>query len=137
MSLLLRNCFHITSTPGQLLLWDMHEGCYFLSPVKQAFLHNSIPSEQRASLASFDSMFGNGGGALQQVGLGYLSRVGSIANGYVVGGAFTLVAQIFLWRLRGLRSETDIIVGRRAGVQGSCPAQGLPDVALVDTRQTA
>jgi Na+/melibiose symporter-like transporter len=106
-------------------------------PVKQAFLHNSIPSEQRASVASFDSMFGNGGGVLQQSGLGYLTRVRSIAEGYVVGGAFTLIAELFLWRLRALRPEADIIVGRRDGVLGSCPAQGLPDVALVDTRHTA
>jgi MFS family permease len=105
-------------------------------PVKQAFLHKSIPSEQRASVASFDSMLGNGGGVLQQAGLGYLARVRSIAEGYVVGGAFTLVAQAFLWRLRGLRSEADLIVGRRAGIQGPCPTQGLPDVALVDTRHT-
>ena len=105
-------------------------------PVKQAFLHNSIPSQQRASVSSFDSMFGNGGGVVQQAGLGYWARARSIPEGYVIGGAFTLVAQIFLWRLRGLGTEADKIVGRRAGEQGSCPAQGLPEVALVDARQT-
>lgn len=103
-------------------------------PVKQAFLHNSIPSEQRASITSFDSMFGNGGGVVQQVGLGYLSRVGSIAEGYVIGGLFSTVAGVVLGRLRALGSEADVIVGRRGGVQGSCPAQGLPEVALLAAR---
>ncbi len=106
-------------------------------PVKQALLHNSIPSEQRASVASFDSMFGNGGGVAQQAGLGYVARARSIPQGYVIGGAFTLVAQVFLWRLRGLRTDADKIVGRRGGEQGSCPAQGLPEVALIDARRAA
>ena len=105
-------------------------------PVKQAFLQNSIPSEQRASITSFASMFGNGGGVLQQAGLGYLARVRSIAEGYVIGGAFTLVAQVLLWRLRSLGADTDIILGRRGGVRGSCPAQGIPEIALVDARRT-
>jgi MFS family permease len=104
--------------------------------VKQAFLQNSIPSEQRASITSFASMFGNGGGVLQQAGLGYLARVRSIGEGYVIGGAFTLVAQILLWRLRFLGADTDIIVGRRGGARGSCPAQGIPEIALVDARRT-
>ena len=44
-------------------------------PVKQAYLHASVPSAQRASVVSFDSMFGNGGGIVGQVGLGWVSRV--------------------------------------------------------------
>ncbi|HZD26626.1 MAG TPA: MFS transporter, partial [Alphaproteobacteria bacterium] len=51
-------------------------------PVKQAYLHESIPSAQRATVTSFDSMFGNGGGVVSQAGLGYLSRARSIGEAY-------------------------------------------------------
>jgi hypothetical protein len=55
-------------------------------PVKQAYIHETVPSGQRASVISFDSMIGNAGGVLGQSGLGYLSQARSIAEGYMVGG---------------------------------------------------
>lgn len=40
-----------------------------------------VPSEQRATVVSFDSMMGSGGGVLSQGGLGFLARSHSIAQG--------------------------------------------------------
>ena len=101
-------------------------------PVKQAYLHNSIPSEQRASVTSFDSMFANGGGVLSQAGLGYLSRTRSIGEAYVLGGLATILAVPVLLLLRRLARPADIIVGQKASIKAACAGQGVPEVALID-----
>jgi MFS family permease len=62
-----------------------------LTPVKQAYLHQVTPSEQRAAIVSLDSMAGGAGGVLAQTSLGYLSQVSSIPSGYVVGGVLRLM----------------------------------------------
>jgi hypothetical protein len=103
-------------------------------PVKQAYLHASVPSAQRASVVSLDSMFGNGGGIAGQAGLGWLSRSQSIEQAYVTGG-MALVLALPLYRgVRAIGGEADVILGDRAGVVAPCAAQGIPEVAGVDAR---
>lgn len=101
-------------------------------PVTQAYLHNVIPSEQRATVVSFDSLVGSTGGIGGQIGLGYVARAESIATGYVVGGVTLLAALPVLMLLRRLGEAADVIVGR-AGRRAPCAAQGLPEVTAVDT----
>lgn len=103
-------------------------------PVKQAYLHGSIPSAQRASVISFDSMFGNGGGIVGQTGLGWLARAQSIEHGYVAGGLATVLAVPLYAAVRRLGGEPDKIVGRSAGVEAPCAAQGIPEIAGVDAK---
>lgn len=103
-------------------------------PVKQAYLHQLIPSRQRASVVSFDAMMGNAGGVIGQSGLGYLSRARSIADGYVIGGLATLFALPVLALLRGLGDPSDRFVGSKAGVKGTCAAQGVPAISQVGAR---
>ena len=102
-----------------------------VGPVKQGFLHQLIDPAERATIVSFDSMFGNAGSVVGQIGLGHLSQVGSIAEGYVVGGAFTIVVLPVLALLRRLRAPADAIVGT-GGRQGPCAGLGLPSVASID-----
>ena len=104
-----------------------------MGPVQQAFLHQLIPSAQRATLISFSSMISSGVSIGSQSGLGWLAQRRSIASGFVTGGLVTLVSwPILLW-LRRLNDDADLIVGD-AGKQGACAAQGLPQVAHVETR---
>ena len=103
------------------------------APVQQAYVHETVPSSERATVVSFISMVGSAGGIGGPLGLGYLSRVQSVATGYVAGGLTTLLALPPLLFLRSLREPADSIVGRRAGKRGPCAAQGLPDVAAIDT----
>jgi MFS family permease len=103
-------------------------------PVKQAYLHNVVPSEHRATVVSFDSMVGSAGSIGGQTGLGALSRAQSIASGYVVGGAVTLIALPVFARLRRLRRPADLVPGRGAGKRGPCAGQGLPEITTVDTK---
>ena len=102
-------------------------------PVKQAYLHQVIPSEQRATVISFDSLMASGGSMFGQSGLGYLSQITSLSTGYSTGGITTLIALPILYALRRLNQPADFIEGE-AGLEGTCAAQGLPDVATVDNK---
>ena len=104
-----------------------------MGPAKQAYIHRVIPSAQRASVVSFDAMFGNAGAVLGQTGLGYLSRVRSIADGYVVGGLATILVLPLLAALRRLGEQADVIEGKDCGAPAAPSAgQGMPDIDLVD-----
>ena len=104
-----------------------------MGPVQQAFLHQLIPSAQRATIVSFSSMISSGISTGSQSGLGWLAQNRSIASGYVTGGIITVVTfPVLLW-LRRLDNDADVIIGQ-AGKQSACAAQGLPQVAHVETR---
>ena len=103
-----------------------------LGPVRQAYMHKLIPSEQRATVISFDSMISNAGGILSQTTLGPIAQQVGIAQGYILGGAATLLALPLLLILRRMGGPADLIVGD-AGKQSPCAGQGIPDVAQVDT----
>ncbi len=100
-------------------------------PVQQAYVHQVIPSEQRASVVSLVSLVGSAGGVLGQSSLGYLSRVRSIGEGYVIGGLTTIAVIPLLLVLRGRGERADLIVGRKVGRRSSCAAQGLPEISQV------
>jgi hypothetical protein len=100
-------------------------------PVRQAYMHQSIPSEQRASVISFDSLVSSGGSMFGQIGLGRLAQTQSIAIGYVAGGVVTVLVLPVIVLLRRLGEPADVIVGT-AGKRGPCAAQGLPSVSAVD-----
>jgi MFS family permease len=80
-----------------------------LQPVRQTFLHQSIPTSERATLVSFDSLMGSLGSVGGQTGLGFLSQERSIPAGFVVGGLATILALPIFGRLRGLREPADRI----------------------------
>jgi hypothetical protein len=103
------------------------------SPVQQAYVHEVVPSAERATVVSFISMVGSGGGIAGPLGLSYLTRAQSAAAGYAVGGLTTLLALPSIWLLRRRREPADFLRGQRAGKRAPCAAQGLPEVAAVDT----
>jgi MFS family permease len=102
-------------------------------PVKQAYLHDVTPSEERATVVSFDSLVESAGGIGGQLGLGYVARAESIAVGYVTGGLALALSLPVLAALRALREPADVIVGREPGRRGPCAAQGTPEVSQMDS----
>ncbi|MDP9343550.1 MAG: MFS transporter [Actinomycetota bacterium] len=80
-----------------------------LSPVRQTYLHASIPTSERATLVSFDSLVGSLGSVGGQTGLGFLSQERSVPVGFVVGGLFTFLALPIFGRLRALNEPVDRI----------------------------
>jgi MFS family permease len=80
-----------------------------LQPVRQTYLHQSIPTSERATLVSFDALVGSLGSVGGQTGLGYLSQERSIPAGFVVGGLATILAIPIFGRLRALNEPADRI----------------------------
>ena len=103
------------------------------SPVRQAYLHQVVPSRQRATVVSFDSMISNTGGIGGQVGLGALGESRSVGAAFVAGGIATALALPLLARVRSLGGAADRIVGDAGGVESPCAASGLPDITVVET----
>jgi MFS family permease len=80
-----------------------------LEPVRQTYLHSSIPTSERATLVSFDSLVGSLGSIGGQTGLGYLSQERSVPVGFVVGGLATILVLPIFGRLRALNEPADKI----------------------------
>ncbi len=80
-----------------------------INPIKQSYLHQLIPSEQRATIISFDSLVGSSGSVLGQIGLGGLSQNVSIASGYIAGGIILLFNVPFIYKLKQSNDSADNI----------------------------
>ncbi len=80
-----------------------------LQPVRQTYLHQSIPTSERATLVSFDALVGSVGSVGGQSGLGYLSQERSIPASFVVGGLTTILAIPIFARLRARNEPADRI----------------------------
>ena len=72
----------------------------FSMPVKQGYLNAHIPSAQRATIISLDSLFANLGGVAGQSGWGYLARARSIAEAWVYAGAAMVIGVPLYWMAR-------------------------------------
>jgi MFS family permease len=91
-----------------LIVWNGFVGG-LTRPVRQSYLHQVIPSAERATVISFDSLFGNAGSVGGQAGLGYLSETRSLSAGFVAAGAIAALAVPLLGRIRRLGEAADRI----------------------------
>ncbi|MCU0512146.1 MAG: MFS transporter [Anaerolineae bacterium] len=85
-----------------------------LQPVRQSYMHQIIPAENRAALVSVDSMAGSLGGIVQQMVLGNVALRLSVPVGYIVGGSLSLLALPLLLRLRRRGTPADQIAPEAA-----------------------
>jgi MFS family permease len=65
-------------------------------PIRQAFLNDLIPSDQRATVLSSDNMMGSLGGAVSQPALGRVAEAWGYPASYVVAAVVELLACPFL-----------------------------------------
>jgi MFS family permease len=77
-------------------------------PIRQAYLNDMIPSQQRATVLSFDSLMGSSGGVVLQPVLGRTADAYSYATSFVVGGVVQLAAVPFLLLSRREGDEADV-----------------------------
>jgi MFS family permease len=61
-------------------------------PIRQAYLNGMIPSQQRATILSFDSLMESSGGVWAQPLLGRAADVWGYAPSYVIGAGISLLA---------------------------------------------
>ncbi|GMQ86087.1 MAG: MFS transporter [Acidimicrobiia bacterium] len=104
-----------------------------ISPVKQSYLNQRIPAKERATVLSIDSMTGSVGAVATQVGLGRVADAGNFSAGFVVAGLLSLIALAPLRALRRHHDAADHIEGGSPCPPGASCAQGLPDIAAVDS----
>ena len=103
-------------------------------PVSQAFIHQVVPSEQRATVVSFGAMISGVGGVVGQTGLGALSDRRGFSAGYIVGGAATLIAIPLVWMVRRRGDAADAYAGTGAGASSACASYGVPALSHVEGR---
>ncbi|MGH2827311.1 MAG: MFS transporter [Actinomycetota bacterium] len=107
-----------------------------LEPVRQTYLHQSIPTSERATLVSFDSLLGSLGSVGGQTGLGYLSQERSVPAGFVIGGAATILTLPIFARLRALNEPADRITAEAPEAEASpTPPPMHPEGDSVAARQ--
>ena len=78
-------------------------------PMRQAYLNGLIPSEQRATVLSFDALMASSGGVVAQPGLGRVADVWGYPASYAVSAAISAVALPFFVLARRERAGSDPI----------------------------
>ncbi|HEX6099125.1 MAG TPA: MFS transporter [Thermoanaerobaculia bacterium] len=88
-----------------LVIWSLMFAA--IVPVRQSYLNAVIPSGQRATVLSFDSLLGSGGGVVLQPGLGKVADVWGYPVSYLACAGVQLLAAPFLWLARRERARAD------------------------------
>src|ERR687896_1406734 len=73
-------------TVGLLVMWGLTAAATL--PIRQAYMNGLIPSEQRATVLSFDNLLGSSGGGGIQPALGKAADVWGYPASYVLSAAF-------------------------------------------------
>jgi MFS family permease len=81
----------------------------FEMPFRQAFINGLIPSEQRATVLSFDSLMGSVGGVVAQPALGRSADVFGYGPSYMIASGVQALAVPFILLARRERAASDPI----------------------------
>jgi MFS family permease len=79
------------------------------SPLRQAYINGLIPSDQRATVLSFDSLMGSAGGVIAQPALGRVSDLNGYGAAYLISAGIQTLALPFVWLARRERAISDPI----------------------------
>jgi MFS family permease len=92
---------------GLIVVW----GLLFAAtmPIRQTYLNGMIPSQQRATILSFDSMMTSTGGVWTQPVLGRAADVWGYAPSYLMGAGISALALPFLALSRRQNSPADTL----------------------------
>lgn len=80
------------------------------TPIRQAYLNGLIPSQQRATILSFDSLMGSSGGVVAQPVLGRTADVWGYPASYLVSGILSALAIPFVAKARSQKAPADFAV---------------------------
>jgi MFS family permease len=95
-----------------LILWGLMFSATI--PVRQTYLNGLIPTEQRATVLSFDSLFGSSGGVVFQPSLGKAADVWSYPASYILSATIQAMAVPFTWMARREKAAPDLIASKIA-----------------------
>ncbi len=90
---------------GLIVVWGLMFSAAV--PIRQAYLNGLIPSQQRATILSFDSLMASSGGVVTQPVLGRVADVWGYPASYLMSGVINAVALPFLVRSRRQNARAD------------------------------
>jgi MFS family permease len=92
---------------GLIVVW----GLLFAAtmPIRQTYVNGLIPSRQRATILSFDSMMGSAGGVWAQPVLGRAADVWGYAPSYLLSAGISALAVPFLALSRRQNAPADVV----------------------------
>lgn len=90
-----------------LILWGLMFSA--TTPVRQTYLNGLIPTKQRATVLSFDSLFASSGGVAFQPLLGKAADVWGYPTSYILSAAIQALAPPFTWLARREKAASDVI----------------------------
>jgi MFS family permease len=91
---------------GLIAVWGLVSSASM--PVRQAYLNGMIPSKQRATILSFDSLMSSTGGVVAQPVLGRAADVWGYPASYACSAAIAALALPFVWLSRRERDPADL-----------------------------
>jgi MFS family permease len=96
------------------------------APLRQAFVNGVIPSEQRATVLSFDNLMASAGGVVTQPALGRAADLWGYGTSYVITAGIQALAVPFVFLARREKASSDPITAEAATSvrRGSSPSPG-------------
>ena len=88
-----------------IMLWAL--AAYVGTPIRQAYLNGMIPSHERATILSFDSLINSTGGIVAQPLLGKSADIWGYQVSYLLSAAGSALALPFIARARRLNTPAD------------------------------
>jgi MFS family permease len=79
------------------------------TPIRQTYINGLIPSQQRATILSFDSLMDSTGGVWAQPVLGRAADVWGYGTSYVIGAGISAVALPALYQSRRQKAPADTV----------------------------
>ena len=98
---------------GLLVVWGLTFSVAM--PIRQAYINGLIPTQQRATMLSFDNLMASAGGVATQPALGRAADVWGYPTAYVLCGVIQLAALPFLLLARREKAKSDPIEDGDAG----------------------
>ena len=77
-------------------------------PIRQAYLNAMIPSQQRATILSFDSLMSSTGGVVSQPLLGRSADVWGYPTSYVLSAGISALSLPFIFKTRAEKAPADV-----------------------------
>lgn len=90
-----------------VVLWALNFA--IIIPVRQGFINQLIPSQQRATVLSIDSLMGSSGGVIFQPILGKVADVWSYPVSYLVSGCISFISCPFILLIKRENVKADDI----------------------------
>jgi MFS family permease len=95
-------------------------------PIRQTYLNGLIPSQQRATIISFDSLMSSSGGVVLQPVLGRAADVWGYATSYLIGAGISALALPFILFSQRQKAPADTASGMPGRAAGEVAPEEAP-----------